>query len=362
MAILNPFALNAVIKKLPTKSRIFLNNQPSLTQGEHDHENQQINRVRHHQIFAPSWTNGERHFPPGKVGFFDNNESMVFMGYSAKQESFLTTFPLTVRKLKPLTQRKRIMNSQLNLHSGGELVTLDQVRQVVTPKATDTWTPIAHDELVDSVRETMSGNGLQVVNESHALWQDGNRYFGLFQLQGDKPDYSLVVGLRNSHDKTFPAGLVTGSRVFVCSNLAFNGEVKLSRRHTPRIRQDLPRLINLAVGKLGSLHLSLEQRIEAYKNFNLDDFKAHDLLIRAVDAKACPVTRIPYVLKEWRNPSHEEFAPRTAWSLFNGFTEHAKQDNPVTAMNRSIPLHGIFDALVGIGGNHAEQDAEIVIN
>ena len=37
-------------------------------------------------------------------------------------------------------------------------------------------------------------------------------------------DYSLVLGLRNSHDKTFPASLALGSQVLVCDNLSFFGE------------------------------------------------------------------------------------------------------------------------------------------
>jgi len=45
-------------------------------------------------------------------------------------------------------------------------------------------------------------------------------------------DFALVVGLRNSHDKSFPAGLVIGASVLVCDNLSFSGEVRLARKHT----------------------------------------------------------------------------------------------------------------------------------
>jgi hypothetical protein len=32
-------------------------------------------------------------------------------------------------------------------------------------------------------------------------------------------EWSWAVGIRNSHDKTFPAGLVAGTKVFCCDNL-----------------------------------------------------------------------------------------------------------------------------------------------
>ena len=70
-------------------------------------------------------------------------------------------------------------------------------------------------------------------------------------------DHSLVVGLRNSHDHSFCLGVSLGSRVFVCDNLAFSGEVRVARKHTNRIAFDLPKLVNGAVGLLGDIRRTL---------------------------------------------------------------------------------------------------------
>ena len=58
--------------------------------------------------------------------------------------------------------------------------------------------------------------------------------------QTSSEDYCWVLGLRNSHDKTFPAGIVAGASVFVCDNLSFSGEIKFARKHTRFIVRDLP--------------------------------------------------------------------------------------------------------------------------
>ena len=250
----------------------------------------------------------------------------------------------------------------LCLHSGGHEAIFDDVRAVETPAATETWCPIPHHELVDIVTETLGRNGLHVVNQVHALWSDGNRYFGAMQLTNGAAhdDYALVVGLRNSHDKTFPAGLACGSGVFVCDNLAFSGEVRLSRKHTARIRDDLPRLINTAVGRLGTMKVNQDKRIAAYKEVTISDIQAHDLIVRAVDAKALGLTHIPSVLDHWRKPAHEEFGLRTAWSLFNAFTEDYKTASAVTLAARSVLLHGVFDQLCGLRVMEEQfADAEI---
>nr|MBS0019438.1 hypothetical protein [Gammaproteobacteria bacterium] len=49
-----------------------------------------------------------------------------------------------------------------------------------------------------------------------------------------------MVGLRGSYDQTLPRGLAVGSRVFVCDNLAFSGEVTIKTKQTTFIGQRLP--------------------------------------------------------------------------------------------------------------------------
>src|SRR5207249_1742876 len=135
----------------------------------------------------------------------------------------------------------------------------------------------------------------------------------------------LVVGIRNSHDKSFPAALVLGASVFICDNLSFSGEVKLARKHTAHIERDLPQLVDRAVGMVSDLRNTQEQRFATYRQHELTNGQAHDLVIRALDGRVVPVTKIPAILTEWREPRHPEFRNgRTAWRLFNAFTEILK--------------------------------------
>src|SRR5205807_1578946 len=80
-----------------------------------------------------------------------------------------------------------------------------------------------------------------IVSQAHALAREGQRYFGLLQIVNGTfhDDYSLIMGIRNSHDKAFPAALCLGSGVFVCDNLAFSGEIKLARKHTRFIERNV---------------------------------------------------------------------------------------------------------------------------
>lgn len=239
----------------------------------------------------------------------------------------------------------------LSLHAGAAKADRSTVDAVKTPRKTDTWHPIHHGRFVDGVIKSLDRSGLHVVNEVHALGRDGQRYFGMFQVQNGKnaEDYSLVVGLRNSHDKSFPAALVVGSGVFVCDNLAFSGEVRIGRKHTTHIERDLPNLIQSAVGRIGDLRRHQDGRIEAYKRFEMSDTQAHDLLIQAMDARVAPVTYIPEILKEWRAPRHPEFAEaKNGWRLFNAFTEILKDSSLFERPRATQALHGLMDQACGV--------------
>jgi len=228
-----------------------------------------------------------------------------------------------------------------------------QLQAVRTPAATRTWTPIAHASLLHQVERTIRINNLEVVTEAHALTHDGARYFGMLQVANgtNARDYSWVVGLRNSHDKRFPAGLVVGMSVMVCDNLAFCGEIQLARKHTRYIERDLPMLTENAIGQLVQRWHDQDVRIARYRETGVDDVMAHDLMVRAVDVGVCPVTTLPKILQEWRQPSHEAFAPRNAWSLFNGFTE-ALKGNLTLLPKRTTALTGLMDAAVGLAGRN----------
>src|SRR5207249_7085786 len=141
--------------------------------------------------------------------------------------------------------------------------------------------------------------GLSIVNQAHSVTHDGLRYFGLMEIQNGviHQDYAWVLGLKNSHDKSFPAGIVAGANVLVCDNLSFSGEIKIARKHTRFIVRDLPGLVSGAVGQLSDRWHAQAERINAYRGHELTDVQAHDLVIRALDNRAITVTQVPTILE-----------------------------------------------------------------
>jgi hypothetical protein len=246
--------------------------------------------------------------------------------------------------------------SSMMLHCGAQNVDLDVVREIATPEPTETWFPIPYGDFIDTVKESLQGVGLGIAREEYGLWDEvargtdvvhkGAMFFGLLTLDQGKEDYALSIGLRASHNQRFANSLVAGSRVFVCDNLAFSGEVRINRKNTKFAYQDLVRMVMESMGKIGDLWKTQEQRYENYKETPLTEMQVHDILVRAMLAKAMPNSYITKVLNEWHEPQHDEFQPRTLWSLQNAFTEVFKGTNVLETPRRTTRLHGLLDSVV----------------
>ena len=235
--------------------------------------------------------------------------------------------------------------NNLLLHCGAAYVEPEQLERVKTPGAEGRWQPVGHAELAAQVRRGLADAGMSVLTEAHALNRGGAQYFGLMQVaidghEGD--EWGTVVGVRNSHDKRFPAALAMGNAVFLCDNLAMTGEVVLARRHTTHIRRDLPELTARAVGRLAEFAGQTERRAKCYRGREIGNAEAHDLIVRALDARAITTTMVPKVLEQWRAPKHPEFKDRNLWSLYNAFTETLK-GGLLKLPRRSEALHGVLD-------------------
>jgi hypothetical protein len=278
------------------------------------------------------------------------------------------------------TENTQTTSPKVNLHiCGGNrtLVDFDQVVGVPTPpveyrkkenkngERAISYQPIAHDEVVNRTKKFLDEQGFTIQDEVHSLARANQHYFGLFAVDHpnrEASDRGCVVGIRNSHDKTFPAGLCAGDAPFVCDNLIFTNTIKLARRHTRNILQDLNFTINRALGKLFGFWHGQDQRINAYKEVELTNAQVNDIVIRACKAGALPKSKIIDVVDQWESSDHTEFWDRNVNSLYNAFTEIYK-GNLVALPNRSDALHSVLDSEVDFDiTNHSQDvlDVEVV--
>ncbi|MBK3666188.1 DUF932 domain-containing protein [Bradyrhizobium diazoefficiens] len=231
----------------------------------------------------------------------------------------------------------------LNLHSGGELVTYDQLRAVPVPAATDTHLPLPHHELVEMVRFTLNYHGHEIIEEHHAIDHEGMRYFGLMTLRSSYGDYADTLGLRNSNDRSFPIGVAFGSKVFVCSNLSFMGTHVIKRKHTARAKRELPALLGDIIAPLQAERIAQNQKLLTYQQTPLTDMAADHAILDMYRRDIIGVQRIGDVVREWETPSHD-YGAKTAWRLLNAAT-FALSGKVAERPDLTRDLHQVIDGV-----------------
>src|ERR1700736_5107246 len=174
-------------------------------------------------------------------------------------------------------------------------------------------------EIVELMRYTLGFYGHEIMEEHHALTPDGARYFGLLSLRSPYGDYTDTVGLRNSHDKSFPIGIAFGSRVFVCDNLAFVGDHVIRRKHTIKAKRELPGLVTEIVAPLQVQRIAQNQKLLGYQAVPLSDTAADHAILTMYRDDVIGVQRIADVVEQWERPAHD-WGDKTAWRLFNAAT------------------------------------------
>ena len=242
-----------------------------------------------------------------------------------------------------------MVSSSLMLHAGGKLVSLDELQQYKAPPPEGRWFPVPHSQVRDRVVETLHAAGYEVQKEQLAVAKDGKRFFGVLDLATpfSGGDVTLAVGVRNSVDKSVPAGLLRRlQEVFICDNLAFRSELLIRRKHTMHGERRFNLAIAEAVSSLSSFRDEEARRIEVLQHTEIPEVLAESLILRAWERGTIGSHQLPLVLKEWRQPSFEQFQSRTAWSLFNAFTRVLTERSikqPQAFVAQTMQLHHLLE-------------------
>lgn len=236
----------------------------------------------------------------------------------------------------------------LMVHCGGWEAKGEDLRAVPVPPETESYYPVPYARFLEEVKLHVPRFGLEIASEQFALAREGAQMFGVLTCQASTPapwgngDFALAIGLRNSYDRSLPVGLVAGTRVFCCDNLAFSGEVAMARRHTVNVFRDLPDLIYRMLSKVAALNERQTHEFTQMKVTEVSPELAALVMVESVKRDILPVSKLPAVIDCWEEPKHPEFRLRNGWSLYNSFTEVAKSRSPRNQMDSTLALTALF--------------------
>lgn len=227
------------------------------------------------------------------------------------------------------------------LHAGGQECALEDLQDIPMPVETRSYKPVSHYDLALNIAR-VAGDllaGFTLHKSEYGTARNNAQLFGVHTFQNGNTELGLSIAFRNSLDKSLAISLATGSQVFICDNLALQGEIIRIRKHTTNVMADLEMMIITGVLRARSNFSSVVEDAETMKQVEIENDGAFRALGHLFGHKVLSPRQMPVALKEWEQPSHAEFEPRTLWSLYNSVTEALKSSPPQSILERHIQLH-----------------------
>jgi|TARA_R100001530_G_scaffold30529_1_gene23984 hypothetical protein len=248
------------------------------------------------------------------------------------------------------------------IHCGGKAVDYLDLLTYEPPKATKSYQPVGHYDLVTMACK-IANDMLKDYRFDHAKYavaKEGNRMFGMLTYRSNdidphevpttnnskykdrdrSADLGLNIAIRNSYDKSMSVGMVMGATVFVCDNLALTGEIVIMRKHTTNVWEDLKDSMITTIYKSQTNFPKIQEDANRMKNINITDDQAYEYMGLLYGHGLLRPRQLNHAISEWKEPSYTAFQDsKNVWTLYNSITDSLKSTPPDKIMQKHLDLH-----------------------
>lgn len=228
--------------------------------------------------------------------------------------------------------------------------TRELVCDIPSPKRTKTWGVLPHGQVVAAMDAGCRNVGLPTdgpdFSERYELSKDGAKMFALWSF-GDG-EIVPTVGFRNSTDKTMSWGIVSGSYVFVCSNMQFVGDYMDFQKHTGKLNFETA--FDFATDTIQRVYTKSKQIVDW--NYSLRKVELNDIERKAYmyDQVVNKILSLKY-LKKHGECFYEEtevaddygYNPKSLYCHYAATTRLLNGYSMPTVFDKTNTLYGITD-------------------
>ena len=135
----------------------------------------------------------------------------------------------------------RVPPSTDNPYASSAKMTLKELEKVPTPPPTKTWSPTPHVDIPRAISALVKELDWEFTDGGKSRFDinvtaNGAKMFGTTGVSipgtDTSDEFGMMIGFRNSHNKTMALRFAVGTHVFVCSNGMMTGEFAVRREHT----------------------------------------------------------------------------------------------------------------------------------
>jgi hypothetical protein len=144
------------------------------------------------------------------------------------------------------------------------------------PIRTDTYSPVGHRDFIDLLKEKIERSDMDVTGSKYYVNMHGTKLVGYYHIRdaimdiGRDLGIEMMIGFKNSYDKSMSAALAVGANVMVCGNgMIFGDLMTFRRRHTGTIREELIEKMQGAINSLRDSFGRLALDVDIMKEYEL---------------------------------------------------------------------------------------------
>ena len=149
----------------------------------------------------------------------------------------------------------------------------------------------------------------------------------------------FAIGIRNANNKRFRLACTVGLRVFVCHNLAFQGDYSpVLAKHSKNF--SLEDSLSIGVDRMQRNFEPMRRQVETWRAQQLTTTAAKLIIYRAFIEGDLDIPKhlVRKVHELYFTPQHQEFESRTMWSSSNAFTSAFKELDPIPQFRATARL------------------------
>ena len=231
----------------------------------------------------------------------------------------------------------------LFLHCGSKEVGLDALRAVEVPETTNTFKPISHGDLVNTIhsvaRETLPD--LDFHKGQYGLRKGGEQMFGIHTYNHpDSDEHGLAIGFRQGLDRHMRVAGTAGAQVFCCDNMALAGDTNFLQFHRgPDIEDQVYNHFKGIMESAKSSYKATVSDMVRMKDVSVDNDRAHEVIGFLEGRKVLTPKTKRVALGDWYKPRFPQFKGRDMYSLYNCVTQGLKLAPTNDFFNLSVQAH-----------------------
>ena len=207
---------------------------------------------------------------------------------------------------------------------------------------TRSFHPVSHGSVIRAIQEAIGVVGMEIVKSEYTLAQNGQRMFGVYDLNQGTSELSWSIGFRNATNKSMSLGITAGTKIFVCSNLCFSGDFLAFRRHTSGLDIDeLAFLAYRSMKQMIPLLRSFQNWHLGLRNFSLSEVDAKILLVEIMTNSIIPPSKFSRF-----NELYDKVYDNSLFGFHETTTDVLKGSNLLTLPKKNKLLNGIINTYI----------------